>query len=134
MKEKPKVKFRKINTQGSLIASATVPLIPEKGIWIRDWLIFNSNGKISSSPPSRKYQDKDGNTKYVSYLSFDSKDLYWKWCNKIADLYKEWIEAGGIEEPTQYQQNREDGLSSDETVEEEQHITNNEDDEFKVPF
>ncbi|OGL41772.1 MAG: hypothetical protein A3C43_02655 [Candidatus Schekmanbacteria bacterium RIFCSPHIGHO2_02_FULL_38_11] len=135
MKEKPKVKFRKINSQGSLVASATVPLIPEKGIWIRDWLIFNTNEKISSSPPSRKYQDNQGNTKYASYLSFDSKDLYWKWCNKIADLYKEWIEAGGIEEPVQYQQNREERFI-DETVKEEQHNTVdiNEDDEFKVPF
>ena len=38
--EKTKIKFRKINSQSSLVASATVPLIPEKGIWIKDWLIF----------------------------------------------------------------------------------------------
>ena len=135
MKEKQKIKFRKINSQGSLVAAATVPLIPEKGIWIKDWLIFNNNGKITSSPPSRRYQDSQGNIKYASYLFFESKDLYWKWCNRIADLYKEWIEAGGIEEPLQSQQDREvDSIDDSMGKVQRNGLEINEDDEFKVPF
>ncbi|OGL45003.1 MAG: hypothetical protein A2149_00015 [Candidatus Schekmanbacteria bacterium RBG_16_38_11] len=136
MNEKIKVKFRKINSQGLLVASATVPLIPEKGIWIKDWLIFNNNDKISSSPPSRRYQDNQGNTKYASYLYFEDRDLYWKWCNRIADLYKEWIASGGVEEePLRYQKDQ--GGDLGKGFEEDAKADDLEidgDDEFKVPF
>ena len=133
--EKTKIKFRKINSQSSLVASATVPLIPEKGIWIKDWLIFEKEGKISSSPPSRRYQDSQGNIKYASYLSFESKDLYWKWCNRIADLYREWIASGGFEESQESSQEKNEDFRNDSSgMIQEDSLEVEGDDEFKVPF
>ena len=126
MSKNLKIKFKKINSGGSLVASAQVSLSP--GIWIKDWMIFDSNGKISSSPPSRKYQDKDGNTKYSSYIYFEDKETYWQWCNNVADCYKEWIEDGGDNEEEKYhrEQDKEaEGLKPSDVEG---------DDEFTTPF
>lgn len=81
-----KIKFTMID-KNNLVAKAEVEI--SKGVWLKDFmLIRGKEGKIFCNPPSRAYQDnKTNTTKYASYLSFDEKEVYFSWMNKIVEAY-----------------------------------------------
>jgi hypothetical protein len=44
----------------------------------RDWTLFERNGERWTSPPSQAYEDKDGKTRYFSYIRIEDKEKYHK--------------------------------------------------------
>ena len=57
--------FRKMQKEGSLRGFAKISI---NGIIINDCTVMLGKNGIFCGMPSRKYQDKDGNTKYANYV------------------------------------------------------------------
>jgi hypothetical protein len=87
------IRFNKVNSKSGIIAKAEVQLF--KGVFLRGWNVFKKKGEIWVWPPFEIIEDEStGKKRFLSYLRFESKDLYLKWVNRVKEAYIEWEKEG----------------------------------------
>ena len=79
-------KYREIN-KGSIKGSFDIKIVEWGGMLIRNSLHFVKEDKEWISFPSQKYE-KDGETKYYSYIDFEDVKNKKKFSDKICELIK----------------------------------------------
>jgi|GEM_PF-1580452 len=82
--------------KGALVAKFNAKMHKLGGLIIRECTLFESNGKKWINLPSKQYE-KDGKTKYFSYLAYEDRAMDEKFKEKIMSAALEQLKKQGSE-------------------------------------
>jgi len=67
------------------------------GLQIRNWTLYEKNGKRWLTAPSREYE-KDGKKKYFPLVGYEDKEANDQFLGRVMEALKEFLNNGGQHE------------------------------------